>query len=89
MAPGRFAVKSFDDYEAKLKRAKVVLSSEERADAIWQDATNQAFAAGLEVVEDKGLLAEVAGLVEWPVVLMGEIGADLSRSCRPRCCKPR
>ena len=76
MAPGRFAVKSFDDYEAKLKRAKVVLSSEERADAIWQDATNQAFAAGLEVVEDKGLLAEVAGLVEWPVVLMGEIGAD-------------
>jgi hypothetical protein len=35
-----------------------------------------AFAAGLEVVEDKGLLAEVAGLVEWPVVLMGEIGAD-------------
>ena len=76
MAPGRFAVKSFDDYEAKLKRAKVVLSSEERADAIWQDATNQAFAAGLEVVEDKGLLDEVAGLVEWPVVLMGEIGAD-------------
>ncbi|WP_179380608.1 glycine--tRNA ligase subunit beta [Jannaschia marina] len=76
MAPGRFAVTSFDDYEAKLKRAKVVLSSEERAEAIWQDATNQAFAAGLEVVEDAGLLAEVAGLVEWPVVLMGEIGAD-------------
>ncbi|WP_092645267.1 glycine--tRNA ligase subunit beta [Jannaschia faecimaris] len=74
MAPGRFAVTSFDDYEAKLKRAKVVLSSEERADHIWQDATNQAFAAGLEVVEDAGLLAEVAGLVEWPVVLMGKIG---------------
>ncbi|CTQ50167.1 glycine--tRNA ligase subunit beta [Jannaschia donghaensis] len=73
MAPGRFSVTSFDDYEAKLKRAKVVLSSQERADAIWQDATNQAFAAGLEVVEDAGLLAEVAGLVEWPVVLMGRI----------------
>jgi len=76
MAPGRFAVTSFDDYQAKLKRAHVVLSPEERAEHIWADATNGAFAAGLEVVEDKGLLSEVAGLVEWPVVLMGEIGAD-------------
>ncbi|MGB3406046.1 MAG: glycine--tRNA ligase subunit beta [Jannaschia sp.] len=73
MAPGTFRVTSFDDYDARLKRAFVVLSAEERADAIWQDATNQAFAAGLEVVEDTGLLAEVAGLVEWPVVLMGAI----------------
>jgi glycyl-tRNA synthetase beta chain len=76
MAPGRLAVTSFADYEAKLRSAKVVLSAEARADAIWHDATNMAFAAGLEVVEDRGLLAEVAGLVEWPVVLMGEIGAD-------------
>ena len=76
MAPGRFSVSGFDDYAAKLKKAHVVLSAEERADHIWHDATNMAFAAGLEVVEDKGLLAEVAGLVEWPVVLMGEIGAD-------------
>ncbi|NRB34602.1 MAG: glycine--tRNA ligase subunit beta [Rhodobacteraceae bacterium] len=73
MAPGRFAVTSFEDYEAKLKRAHVVLSPSERADHIWADATNAAFAAGLEVVEDRGLLAEVAGLVEWPVVLMGAI----------------
>ncbi|MFV1877998.1 glycine--tRNA ligase subunit beta [Nioella sp.] len=76
MAPGRFAVTGFDDYAAKLKKAHVILSAEERADHIWHDATNMAFAAGLEVVEDKGLLAEVAGLVEWPVVLMGEIGED-------------
>ena len=76
MAPGRFSVSGFDDYAAKLKKAHVVLSAEERADHIWHDATTMAFAAGLEVVEDKGLLAEVAGLVEWPVVLMGEIGAD-------------
>mgnify|MGYP000610344639 CR=1 FL=1 len=76
MAPGAFEVTSFDDYEAKLKRAHVVLDASERADAIWQDATNQAFASGLEVVDDKGLLAEVAGLVEWPVVLMGEIGEE-------------
>ena len=75
MAPGRFAVTSFDDYEAKLKRAHVVLSSHERAEAIWQDATNQAFAAGLVAVQDAGLLSEVAGLVEWPVVLMGRIDA--------------
>ena len=76
MAPGAFDVTGFDDYEAKLKRAHVVLDAGERADAIWQDATNQAFASGLDVVDDKGLLAEVAGLVEWPVVLMGEIGAE-------------
>jgi glycyl-tRNA synthetase beta chain len=76
MAPAAFAVSSFDDYEAKLKRANVVLRAEERAETIWHDATNQAFALGLEVVEDKGLLAEVSGLAEWPVVLMGAIGDD-------------
>ncbi|WP_306115249.1 MULTISPECIES: glycine--tRNA ligase subunit beta [unclassified Roseovarius] len=76
LAPDAFAVTSFDDYAAKLKRASVVLDPAERADHIWQDATNQAFAAGLEVVEDKGLLAEVAGLVELPVVLMGTIDDD-------------
>ncbi|MCL4107583.1 UNVERIFIED_CONTAM: hypothetical protein GTU68_022044 [Idotea baltica] len=76
MAPGRFEVTSFDDYQAKLKRAFVVLDGAERAEAIWHEATNQAFANGLEVVEDKGLLAEVAGLVEWPVVLMGKIDED-------------
>jgi glycyl-tRNA synthetase beta chain len=74
MAPARFRVTGFDDYAAKLRRAFVVLSSEERAEHIWHDATNMAFAQGLEVVEDRGLLAEVAGLVEWPVVLMGDIG---------------
>ncbi|MCV2894603.1 glycine--tRNA ligase subunit beta [Lentibacter sp. XHP0401] len=76
MSPGRFSVANFDQYASLLKRAHVVLDPEERADHIWQDATNQAFASGLEVVEDKGLLAEVAGLVEWPVVLMGQIGEE-------------
>ncbi|WP_147103915.1 glycine--tRNA ligase subunit beta [Tateyamaria sp. syn59] len=76
MAPGRFSVTSFEDYEKKLKRAHVVLNAADRSEAIWHDATNAAFASGLEVVEDKGLLAEVAGLVEWPVVLMGKIGDD-------------
>ncbi|MEE3069536.1 MAG: glycine--tRNA ligase subunit beta [Pseudomonadota bacterium] len=76
MGGDAFEVNNFDDYVAKLKKAKVVLDPAERADTIWHDATNMAFAQGLEVVEDNGLLAEVAGLVEWPVVLMGEIGAD-------------
>ncbi|SFR10569.1 glycine--tRNA ligase subunit beta [Poseidonocella sedimentorum] len=76
MAPDAFSVGSFADYTAKLKAAKVVLDPAERAEHIRADASNQAFAAGLEVVEDAGLLAEVAGLVEWPVVLVGEIGAD-------------
>ena len=76
MAPAAFSVSGFDDYAAKLKKAKVLLNSTERADHIWAEATNLAFAQGLEVFEDKGLLAEVTGLVEWPVVLLGEIGAD-------------
>jgi glycyl-tRNA synthetase beta chain len=76
LSPNAFSVTSFDDYTTKLKSAHVVLDPQERADAIWHDATNQAFANGLEVVEDAGLLAEVAGLVEWPVVLMGAIDED-------------
>ncbi len=76
MGGGRFAVSGFEDYEARLKRDRVILSAAERAGHIWHDATNMAFAQGLEVVEDKGLLAEVAGLVEWPVVLMGDIAED-------------
>ena len=69
-------VSGFDDYAASLKKEHVILDPEERAQMIWQDATNIAFASGLEVVEDAGLLAEVSGLVEWPVVLMGEIDQE-------------
>jgi glycyl-tRNA synthetase beta chain len=74
MAPGAFSVAGFDDYVAKLKKAHVLLDHAERAGHIRNEAANLAFAQGLELVEDKGLLSEVAGLVEWPVVLMGEIG---------------
>ncbi|QIK40742.1 glycine--tRNA ligase subunit beta [Pontivivens nitratireducens] len=74
MAPDTIKVTSFEDYASKLKRAHVILDAKERADIIWGEATNMAFAQGLEIVEDKGLLAEVAGLVEWPVPLMGSIG---------------
>lgn len=74
MGNGRFVVSGFDDYVVKLRRAKVMLDTAEREAAIWQDAQNQAFAAGMEIVPDPGLLTEVAGLVEWPVPLMGRIG---------------
>lgn len=73
MAPEAITVTGFDDYAAKLRRAKVMLDPAERQAAIWSTAQNLAFAQGLEVVPDAGLLTEVAGLVEWPVVLMGRI----------------
>jgi glycyl-tRNA synthetase beta chain len=76
LAPDPFAVSGFEDYAAKLKRARVILDAEERAEAIRAEAESQAFAQGLEVVSDPGLLEEVSGLVEWPVVLMGKIDAQ-------------
>jgi len=73
LGDGRFAVSSFDDYAAKLKRNFVLLDASARAETIWGEASNMAFAQGMELMEDPALLAEVAGLVEWPVVLMGQI----------------
>ena len=72
MAPEAITVKRFDDYIAGLEKARVVLDADRRKEIILTDARNLAFASGLELVEDEGLLEEVAGLVEWPVVLMGE-----------------
>src|SRR5712675_1398210 len=71
LSPQPFKVRRLDDYAAKLEKAKVVLDGERRREMILADAKNLAFAQGYELVEDAGLLAEVAGLVEWPVVLMG------------------
>ncbi|MCX5481234.1 glycine--tRNA ligase subunit beta [Kaistia geumhonensis] len=71
MAPAPFEVRRFDDYVEKLEKAKVVLDADRRKDIILHDARERAFALGLELVEDAGLLDEVAGLVEWPVVLTG------------------
>ncbi len=71
LAPQPFKVKRLADYVSKLEKAKVVLDGSRRAEIILADAKNLAFAQGFELVEDAGLLAEVAGLVEWPVVLMG------------------
>jgi glycyl-tRNA synthetase beta chain len=71
LAPEPFTVRRFDDYLQKLDKAKVVLDAERRRDIILTEAKQLAFAQGLELVADDGLLNEVAGLVEWPVVLMG------------------
>lgn len=71
MAPDAIQVRRFDDYVTLLERAKVVLDADRRRDVILNEAKNLAFAKGLDLVEDEGLLEEVAGLVEWPVVLMG------------------
>ena len=75
LAPSAFKVRRFDDYVAKLEAAKVVLDPARRAATILADAKHLAFAQGYELVEDEGLLAEVAGLVEWPVTLMGSFDA--------------
>jgi glycyl-tRNA synthetase beta chain len=71
MAPAPINVRRFEDYQAKLQAAKVVLEPQARKDIISADAKQLAFAQGFELVEDQGLLDEVAGLVEWPVVMMG------------------
>src|SRR5262245_49130456 len=71
-SPGAITVRRFADYVAKLEAAKVIIDAERRKQIIMSDAQNIAFASGLELVEDDALLEEVSGLVEWPVVLMGE-----------------
>ena len=75
-APGPITVKRFEDYASSLEKAYVVLDAERRKDIILHDARDVAFANGLELVEDEGLLEEVSGLVEWPQVLMGSFEED-------------
>ncbi len=75
MAPGPIEVRRFDDYVANLEKAKVVLDDDRRKEMIRADARDRALALNLELVEDEGLLEEVAGLVEWPVVLSGTFDA--------------
>jgi glycyl-tRNA synthetase beta chain len=79
LAPAPFTVRRFADYAQKLDKAKVVLDAERRRDIILTEAKQLAFAQGLELIEDDGLLGEVAGLVEWPVVLMGSFDEKFLR----------
>ena len=75
-APDAITVRRFDDYVTSLEKAKVMLDADRRKDVILHDARDLAFANGLDLVEDEGLLEEVSGLVEWPHVLMGEFEED-------------
>jgi glycyl-tRNA synthetase beta chain len=68
----KIEVRRFEDYAQKLHKAHVIVDANARTETIRTEAKNLAFAQGLEMIEDEGLLKEVAGLVEWPVVLMGE-----------------
>ncbi|MCA6106496.1 glycine--tRNA ligase subunit beta [Bradyrhizobium cenepequi] len=76
MAPNAISVRHFHDYEAKLQAAKVVLDPRARKDMILADAKTLAQAQNFELIEDQGLLDEVAGLVEWPVPLMGSFDEE-------------
>jgi glycyl-tRNA synthetase beta chain len=73
MASGAIEVRRFDDYVSKLAGAFVIVDAAQRREIIVHESRQKAFALGLELVEDEGLLDEVAGLVEWPVVLIGRI----------------
>jgi glycyl-tRNA synthetase beta chain len=72
LAPSPISARRFEDYVDALHKAKVVLDADRRKQIILADARSLAFTQNFELVEDEGLLEEVAGLVEWPVVLMGE-----------------
>jgi glycyl-tRNA synthetase beta chain len=73
LSNGKIEVRRFEDYEKKLLDAHVVLDPAQRKETILHEAKQKAFALGLELVEDEGLLEETAGLAEWPVVLVGTI----------------
>jgi glycyl-tRNA synthetase beta chain len=73
LSQGEIEVRRFDDYVKKLRDAHVVLDGAERKEIILHEAKQKAFALGLELIEDEGLVEEVAGLAEWPVVLIGTI----------------
>ena len=75
MSKGEITVKRFEGYDELLRKAHVIVDEQARLETIRHDAKNLAMAQGLELIEDEALLKEAAGLVEWPVVLMGEFDA--------------
>ena len=72
LSPNKFKVSSYEDYQEKMRLGHVILDRVVRKETIWNEASNIAFAVGRELVEDKKLLEEVVGLVEWPVTLLGQ-----------------
>jgi len=71
MAPKPFSVKSFDDYAQKLRKAFVILDAREREAIVFKGAEKLAAKQKLALIDDMGLLAENAGLTEWPIPLIG------------------
>ena len=71
MGAENIEVRRFEDYALKLAKNFVLVDASARVETIRTEARNLAFAQGLVLIEDEGLLKETAGLVEWPVVLMG------------------
>jgi glycyl-tRNA synthetase beta chain len=76
LSEGPITARRFDDYAKSLREAHVILDAEERKAIIFENAKQAAFIHGLELIPDEGLLDEVAGLAEWPVVLIGEIDSQ-------------
>ncbi|NCP62849.1 MAG: glycine--tRNA ligase subunit beta [Alphaproteobacteria bacterium] len=76
MAPSPFAVKSFEDYVQKLHKAFVIVDQEERQKVLKEQLNDLCAQHNLTILDDKGLLDEVTGLVEWPVCLLGDIDAS-------------
>ncbi len=73
LSSGKIEVRRFEDYEAALKKAHVILDADERKAIIFEGVKQAAFVHGLEMIPDEGLLNEVAGLAEYPTVLIGAI----------------
>ncbi|MGY9056209.1 MAG: glycine--tRNA ligase subunit beta, partial [Alphaproteobacteria bacterium] len=76
MARGPFKIENFAQYKEALREHYVVLDQAERKARIGMDLELAAMEAGLKVRPDPGLLDEVTGLVEWPVLLLGTIGEE-------------
>ena len=88
LSPHTFTVNGFDDYEAKLKRAHVILRADERAEVIWNDATQQALHRASNWSRIAGFWPRLRGWSNGPSSCL----AGFTRrfwACRPRCCKPR
>jgi glycyl-tRNA synthetase beta chain len=73
LSPDKISVSNSTQYVTKLKGAKVIPDPAERRTLIWAQCRDRALKENLTVKSDEGLLDEVTGLVEWPVVLMGKI----------------
>jgi glycyl-tRNA synthetase beta chain len=73
LSSGPITVRRFDDYVDALRKAHVILDADQRKAHIFEGVKQAAFVHGLEMIPDEGLLDEVAGLAEYPQVLIGAI----------------